>query len=67
MAIVKEMTTANGAKIFFHDDAYAGCSDEQLRQRVREIQRTAWWCWARAAERKKGENHESDTVQALPG
>lgn len=64
MAIVKELETEH-AKIFFHDDAFAGCGDELLRRREREIRDAAWWCAARAAERRKGETYESDTLPAV--
>jgi hypothetical protein len=53
VAIVKEYKSESGTRIQICDDAYAGCSPAEIRRREEEVRRTAWWCWARALERKK--------------
>lgn len=53
MAVVMTYTTPKGTRIEFCDDAYAGCSEEELRRRKEEIQRTAWYCWARLHEARR--------------
>lgn len=66
--IVAEYTTAAGVHIAFADDAYAGCSEEELERRREHIRRTAWWCWARANERRKQNAPEGGSLEsALPG
>lgn len=37
MAVVMEMKARNGVRIRFEDDAYAGCSKEELQRRQRKI------------------------------
>ena len=39
MAVVMEMKARNGVKIRFVDDAYAGCSEEELLRRQRKAAR----------------------------
>ena len=66
--IVAEYTTAAGVHIAFADDAYAGCSAEELERRAENIRRTAWWCWARLHEKQK-QNAPGDCgpEDVLPG
>ncbi len=45
MAVVKELRARNGVQIRFVDDAYAGCSPEELLRRQRNAARV----WTRAA------------------
>lgn len=59
MAIVKEWTTPRGTKVYFHDDAYVGCSEAELARRRKEIQRTAWWCAAQLARQKAEKQGET--------
>lgn len=40
MAVVMEMKARNGVRIQFVDDAYAGCSREELLRRQRKAART---------------------------
>lgn len=50
--IVREYTTPGGTRVLIDDAAYAGCTPEELSARVRDAQRTAWWCAAQAARRR---------------
>ena len=52
MAIVMEYTTPAGVKVFFHDDAYVNCTEEELARRAKHIRETAYRCAVRAAERR---------------
>ena len=53
MAVVMTWRTSRGTRIEVCDDAYAGCSAEELQRRTEEIRRTAWRCWARLQERRR--------------
>lgn len=66
--LVMEYVTQNGVKVRIHDDAYAGCSEEELQRRREEIQRTAWRCWRKLAEIRagKGETNEAISMQTMP-
>ena len=71
MAIVMEYTTPRGTKIEFCDDAYAGCTPEELRRREEEIRRTAWRCWAKLHEIRRdaageGSSDDAQGVNAVP-
>lgn len=65
--LVKQYVTKNGVKVNIHDDAYAGCSEEELQRRREEIQRTAWRCWQKLAEIRagKGETNGSISMQEM--
>ena len=65
--IVAEYTTAAGVRIAFADDAYAGCGADELARRAEHLRRTAWWCWARANERKQNALEGGSLESALPG
>ena len=71
--LVMEYTTPRGTKIQFYDDAYRDCTPEELKRRERDMQRTAWWCWARAHERraarekeKAGGTKENESSNSMP-
>ena len=46
MAVVLEFKAPNGVTITFHDDAYAGCSPEEIERRRRHASRV----WTEIAE-----------------
>ena len=60
MAVVMTWTTPRGTKIEFCDDAYAGCSEEEIARRTREIQQTAWAAWARLHQIRRAARQTSN-------
>ncbi len=65
--LVMEYTTKSGVKLRVHDDAYAGCSEEELQRRRVEIQRTAQRCAVKLAQIRAGKGiaNESISVQKM--
>lgn len=54
--IVMEMTTSAGVRVAFDDSAYRGCTPAEIEARIAHARQTAWWCAARAQERRAKQN-----------
>lgn len=56
MAIVREFTCANGARVIVRDDCYRDCTAEEITRRWAEVQRVVTEIAMRNATEKGGEN-----------
>jgi len=67
MAVVAEFDTKQGVHIKILDDAIAGVSEEEMRRRIREVQRTAWRIWeAQKLRERAGTPHPSADADTFP-